>query len=375
MFSSYEEVVLVTGFPSFRGRKMVMEQLSQSQKTLVYAIVHPKFAEQAKTFLEQLAPAERQRVVVYEGDAAGIDMGLSGAEYRELAARVDRIHHVAQVTYPGVPRKLAEFVNVGAMREVLEFGRVCERLQCLVVHSSALVSGNRTGFVLEEELEARQSFRSPVEETLARAERLARSAMSELPIAVVRPTQIVGDSRTGEVDRFDGPYLLILLILSAPQDFPVLLPAKGDAPMNLVPIDYVVRAAHRIGQSPHAAGKTFHLADPKPLTVRQVFELVAQSGGRRLPGGFIPSRVTKALLSTPGLSLVAKSPRAFVETITTPVRYDMRNTDDVLAGSEIHCPPFESYVDALVSVVKQRVQERREKQQENEEAEIEDPLS
>ena len=259
-------------------------------------------------------------------------------------------------------RKLAEFVNVGATREVLEFGRLCERLQCLVVHSSAQVSGNRTGLVLEEELAARQSFRSPVEETLARAERLARAAMSEMPIAIVRPTQIVGDSRTGEVDRFDGPYLLILLILSAPQDFPMLLPAKGDAPMNLVPIDYVVRAAHRIGKSPLSAGKTFHLADPKPLTVRQVFQLVAQTGGRRLPGGFIPSRLTKALLSTPGLNMVAKSPRAFVDTITTPVRYDTSNADDVLAGIEVHCPPFESYVDALVSVVKQRVQERREKQ-------------
>jgi hypothetical protein len=126
-------------------------------------------------------------------------------------------------------------------------------------------------------------------------------------------------------------------------------------------------------QSPQAVGKTFHLADPKPLTVRQVFELVAQSGGRRLPGGFIPSRLTKALLRTPGLSTVAKSPKAFVDTITTPVRYDTTNADDVLAGSEIHCPPFESYVDALVSVVKQRVQERREKQ--NDEAEVEDSLS
>jgi hypothetical protein len=163
-----------------------------------------------------------------------------------------------------------------------------------------------------------------------------------------------------------------MLILSAPQDFPVLLPTKGDAPMNIVPIDYVVQAAHRIAQSPQAIGKTFHLTDPKPLTVRRVFQLVAQSGGRRLPGGFIPSRLTKALLSTPGVSLVSKSPKAFVDTITTPVRYDTRNTDDVLAGSDIQCPAFESYVDALVAFVRQRVEERRSK---NEEAEVDDPLS
>ena len=144
--------------------------------------------------------------------------------------------------------------------------------------------------------------------------------------------------------------------------------------MNLVPIDYVVQAAHHIGMSSQAIGKTFHIADPKPLTVRQVFQLVAQSGGRRLPQGFIPSRLTKALLRTPGVSLVSKSPRAFIDTITTPVRYDTRNTDDVLSGSQIHCPPFESYVDALVSAVKNRVQERREKHH-HEEAEVEDPLS
>lgn len=370
MTSSYEDTTLVTGFPSFRGRKMV-EQLLDHPRRLVYAIVHDKLAELARQFVGHLPETVRERLVLYSGDAASIDLGLSGAEYRELAARVERVHHVAQVTYPGVARKVAESVNIGAMQEVIEFGRVCDRLKSVVVHSSAQISGNRTGLVLEEELSSGQSFRSVVEETLARAEKIARAHMGELPISVVRPTQIVGDSRTGEVDRFDGPYLLMLLILNAPQDFPVLLPARGDTPMNLVPINYVVQAAERIGMSPQAIGKTFHLADPRPLTVRHVFQLVAQSGGKRLPGGFIPSRLTKALLSTPGVNLVSKSPKAFVDQITTPVRYDTRNTDDVLAGSSIECPPFESYVDALVAFVRQRVEEKRAR---SHEMEVDDPL-
>jgi nucleoside-diphosphate-sugar epimerase len=352
---------------------MVEELLTGSERTLIHTVVHPKLAEQARTFVDQRDRAHRERIVIHEGDAAAIDMGLAGDEYRELAARVQRVHHMAQVTYPSVSRKVAEYVNVGAMREVIEFGKVCERLECIAAYSSAEVSGNRTGLVLEEELAARQSFRSHVEETLARAERLARAAMRFLPMTVIRPTQIVGDSRSGEVDRFDGPYLLILLILNAPQEFPVILPTRGDVPLNLVPIDYVARAARRITASPQAIGKTFHIADPNPLTVRNVFQLVAQSGGRRLPGGFIPSRVTKALLSTPGLSLVSKSPRAFVDNITTPVRYDTRNTDDLLAGSGIQCPPFGTYVDALVQFVKQRVQERKVKH--DAEPEVEDPLS
>lgn len=366
------DVVLVTGFPSFRGRKMAEQLLASSPTTRLAAMVHPKLVDEAQAFVGELAPSLRERVELLEGDAAAIDLGLSGQELRDLGSRVTHIHHVAQVTSPGVSRLLAEEVNIGAMREVIEFGRLCSGLRNLVVHSSAQVSGNRTGLVLEEELRAGQSFRSVVEETLAIAEQLARSASKDLPITVLRPTQIVGDSRTGEVDHFDGPYLLIQLILNAPQELPVVLPVSGDVPMNLVPIDYVVAAADHIGRNPDAVGRTFHLTDPRPLTVRRVFELVAQSGGRRLPGGFIPSGVARALLGAPGLRWMSKGPRAFLDTITTPVRYDTRNTDAVLDGSSVHCPPFEAYVDALVAFVKQRVKERRVKHAEREH---EDPLS
>ena len=324
--------------------------------------------------LARLPKGQRERVVIIEGDAAAMDLGLSGAEYRTLGAEVDRVHHLAQITYPGVPRETTEATNIGAMREVIELGRCCTNMRSIVVHSTALVSGNREGLVLEDDLNAGQAFRTPVEETLARAERLARSALPELPIVVLRPTWIVGDSTTGEIERFDGPYLLVLLLVTSPQDLPVPLPTRGDALLHLVPIDYVVRAAHFIGRHPKAIGRTFHLADPRPLTVRRVFELVAASGGKRLPGGFIPTRVTKALLSAPGLGLLAKSPRAFVDMLATPVRYDTRNSAELLHDSGIVCPPFESYVDTLVAHVRGRVQERRVQSRADRFGEVEDAL-
>jgi len=163
-------------------------------------------------------------------------------------------------------------------------------------------------------------------------------------------------------------------LVTSPQDLPVPLPTRGDALLHLVPIDYVVRAAHFIGRHPKAIGRTFHLADPRPLTVRRVFELVAASGGKRLPGGFIPTRVTKALLSAPGLGLLAKSPRAFVDMLATPVRYDTRNSAELLHDSGIVCPPFESYVDTLVAHVRGRVQERRVQSRADRFGEVEDAL-
>lgn len=370
----YDDVTLLTGFPSFAARKMAEQILEAEPRTLLYLVVRSKFEREAREHLDQLPKAQRDRVAMLDGDAAAMDLGLSGAEFRKLASEVDRIHHVAQVTYLGVDRATAEHVNVRGTQEILELAKACSSLKSVVLHSTASVAGDRTGLVREDELEKGQGFRTVVEETRARAERIARAAMGKLPIAVVRPTTIVGDSRTGEVDRFDGPYLLILLIVTSPAEIAVPLPGRGDAPLHLVPIDYVVRAAHAIGRHPRAAGRTFHLVDPNPLTAKRIFELVARAGGRRTPRGFIPTNLTKALLRTPGLERFAKSPRAFVEQLATPVRFDGRNTEDILAGSGIVCPPFESYVDQLVAYVRDRVREKRERR-EVESAEVEDPLS
>lgn len=372
--AGYDEVVLVTGYPTFGARHLVSRILEDEPRTLVYAVVKGKLATSAEPHLAALTAEQRDRLVLLDGDAAHMDLGLSGAEIRKLVGEVDRIHHAAQVTYLGVDRETAEQVNVGATREILEIAAACKHLRALVHHSTAFVSGDRTGLVREDELSAGQHFRNAVEETKARAEKIVRHAGGRLPIVIVRPTLVVGDSRTGEIDRLDGPYLLVLLILSSPVELAVPLPGRGDAPLHITPIDYVTRATHHLGRDPRAIGKTFHLLDPKPLTAKQVFDLVARAGGKRSPRGFIPANLTRALLHTPGLERFAKSPRAFLDQLVTPVRYDARNTEALLAGSGIQCPPFETYVDQLVGFVRTRVEQERERRRAAE-PEVDDPLS
>ncbi len=354
----YDEVTLVTGYPAFRGRKMVDHLLKVRPRSLVYVVVHEKLGREAELHQAGLSHSERERLVVMEGDAAAMDLGLSGAEYRELGSRVNRIHHLAQVTYPGVSRSMAMEVNLGATREILELGRSCSALESIVIHSSASVAGDRSGVVYEHELNVGQSFRSPVEQTLARAERIARAKMAELPLCVVRPTHIVGDSRTGEVDRFDGPYMMMRVILSTPSEVPIPLPARGDTRLNLVPIDFVVAAAEHVSRLPAALGRTLHLADPHPLDVREVFELVAAAAGRKLAARFIPSPIAQAVLGAPGLSHISKSQRAMIHLLATRVRYDTSHADELLSGS-VRCPPLTSYLERLVEFVRLRLESSR----------------
>jgi thioester reductase-like protein len=369
------DVVLVTGFPSLLARAVCAEVLQSDRTARVVCIARSKLSEDAREVLAELPASQRERVRLMEGDAAAIDLGLSGSEYKSLARDVTRIHHCAQVTYLGVDRATAERVNVGGAREAVEFASCCDKLECLVHHSTAEVSGNRRGVVLESELQRGQSFRNVVEETKARAEKMMRQAMESVPVAVVRPSTVVGDSRTGEVDRFDGPYLLILLVVTSPPDLALPIPGAGDESLNLVPIDWVARASVAIGRDPRAKGRTFHLVDPAPLTARRVFDLVARAGGRRGPLGSIPAGLAKTLLRTPGLDRIAKSPRAFLETLTTPVTYDAHNADEVLGELGLGpCPPLETYVDKLVEYVQERVKHRRTTKKVELDAEIDDPL-
>ena len=365
----YDEVVLLTGFPSFGARKMCEELLRTGPRTLIHAIVRKEDEAEARELLDGLPLDERGRVNLLEGNASSMDLGLSGAELAAIVPEIDRIHHMAQVSALGAERKLAERANVGGAREILEVARICPSLKCLVFHSTAHVSGDRKGVVLEGELEKGQGFHNDVEETFARGEKMMRAAMSQLPVCVVRPTVVVGDSQSGEVDRTSGPHFLITLIVTSPPEIPLPLPGRPESLLHVVPVDYYVRAACALGRDARAPGRTFHVGDPAPLTAKRVFELVASAGGRPTPRNFIPANLTKALLRAPGLDRLAKSPRAFLDVLATPVTYSFANTSELLSDTDVRCPPFESYVERLVEYVQHRIREKRAR-----DAEVDDPL-
>jgi len=364
------ETVLLTGLPTLLARR-VADRLLASTDSRIVAVVRDKFLDEATAFRDELPEGQRERLTLLEGDAAAMDLGLSGLEYLRLAREVDVIHHTAQVTYMGVDEKAAELVNVRGAREALELARAADHLRLLVHYSTAYVSGDRRGVVLESELDEGQKPRNVVEGTKLRAEKLVQRA-TDVRSVVLRPSTIVGDSRTGEVDRLDGPYLLVLLLLTSPAEVALPFPTFPDAKMHLVPVDWVAAAAVAIANDPRAVGQTFHLVDPDPPTVRRVAEMLASATGRREPRGFIPANVARAILRAPGLDRIASSPRAFLDQLGTDVRFDARNAQALLSGTGLVVPAIESYVDALVQHVRTRLADGRRVR---EQAESEDPLS
>lgn len=350
------DCVLLTGLPNVLARRVLGELVAGGAR--VRAIVKRDDWVEAEAALALLAPGS---VELIEGDPSSMDLGLSGREFNALAAELDRIHHVAITTGTTVDAKSAEATNVVGAREVLELAEACSHLRALVFHSSVTVSGGREGLVREDDPLPRDGFRNVVEETLARAERMMFDAMSSVPVVIVRSGMMVGDSVTGEVDRLDGFYLLVLLIMTSPRELALPMPSRGDAPLHLVPVDFVAKAACQIGRDPRSVGKVFHLVDRRPLSSKQALDVVAQAAGRRMGRGFIPANVTKALLSAPGLDRFARSPRTLLDALATRVSYGTDNADAILAGTHIECPSFESYADVLIDYVRRRLDARKER--------------
>ena len=367
-------VHFVTGYPGFIGKRLAARLLERDRKAQLCLLVQPRFARDARREVGKLDAKTAARVRIFVGDIVDMHLGLSGEEYRRLAGEVTHIFHLAAISYLGVDRRNLERVNVDGTRSVLELARDAKNLARLTHVSTVHVSGDRQGVIDEDELEEGQRFHNAYEETKFRAEVLVRKAMSELPITVVRPSTVVGDSRTGEIDRFDGPYYTAFELVTSPLRVPVPLPGDGSFPLNVVPSEFVVEAIIELAFRKEAAGKTFHLVDPNPMSARKVYEYVARRAGKRPPRARLPAKASVAILRLPILEKLARPQRAAIEHLNQIVIYNCRNTLEQLDGTGIRCPPLNTYLDKLLDGMEEQQRKRREARTLRESA-VEDPLA
>jgi hypothetical protein len=152
---------------------------------------------------------------------------------------------------------------------------------------------------------------------------------------------------------------------------PLPLPADAVAPLNVVPVDFVVAASLAIAESPAAAGRTVHVVDPAPLSARRVYEMIAARAGKKLPPVSVPARLFEALLALPLVERLARGHRPAVAYVNQLAIYNCRNLLELLDGTGIHCPPITSYLDRLIEFVQATFARRRGQEQE---VEADDPL-
>jgi thioester reductase-like protein len=261
----------LTGTTGFIGSEILRRLLQGERERRIYALVRaPDEAEAArrgrqvlfKLFMDDAAATDegKRRVRWITGDLGSPGLGLRPADRAEVAAECDEMIHAAASTNWDLSFEEAEAVNVAGVRGIAELAADLARggrFGRLVHISTAYVAGRRDGPVAPADLPGpRGPFNNTYEATKAKAERLLRERMGELPITVVRPSIVVGDSRTGRTFNFNVVYFPLKLMYHG--QLPVI-PGRPSTTLDIVPVDYVCDATLALGRDPAAAGRTFHL--------------------------------------------------------------------------------------------------------------------
>jgi thioester reductase-like protein len=348
------KVCLLTGLPGgYLAQKLLVQLLIKHPELYVLCLVAEPGFDRAHELLSRLSSDDRQRVEILRGDVSAMDFGLTGGRFLELAAQVDIVHHCTCANYGGVSRDAERRHFVGSTGEVLELATAQgAKLSRLVHWSSALLFPPQNGRVTESEATRPARARTRDDEMRFRAELLIRDAMNRVPVTILRPTIIVADSKTGELDRQEAPYALLQLIVNSPREIRFPLPGRGDQPCHFVPIDYVIEAGLAIADSPNSVGRTFHITDERPTSVERVFELLSEAAERPNAPPSFTRNLAALLMNAPGLERLSQMPRSFLELLAQSVVYDARNTRELLAGTGIECPPVDSYLKTMVTRVK-----------------------
>ncbi len=358
--------IFFTGFPGFLGRRLVRQMTAANRNLRFQFLVQEKFLEAAKNEVAAIAadhPGIEANVEYLVGDLSVDGLGLDAKAVTKLAAETNEVWHLAAVYDLAVNDKLAWNINVEGARRVLDLCAMMKNLQKLVYFSTCYVSGLRTGLVLEEDLDFGQGFKNHYESSKFEAETLVRAQMDKIPTIIIRPSVVVGDSKTGETDKFDGPYYLIRTLADMDRRG-YLKPLKGlrlpsfgpgRAYFNLVPVDFLTDAVLHIAKKPEAIGKTFAVIDPDPMTTREFYDEVWQKFGMGKMLGVIPLSLVTILIRTPVLGKLLHNPEQGIPYTDHRVIYDCKNTLDFLKDSDIKCPNLLSYLGVMIDFVREHM--------------------
>jgi thioester reductase-like protein len=354
--------LLLTGATGFVGMELLARYLERTDRD-VYALVRGADDREAAARLEATLACVfgaghpyGERAIAVRGDITRLGLGLGRRRRDALAERVSEVVHGAASVSFGLGLDASRRVNVEGTRRVLELARRCQArggLRRFTYISTAYVAGEHAGCFSEDDLDVGQSFHNPYERSKFEAERLVTDARMRLPVTVARPSIIVGEREGGWTASFNVLYWPLRAFSRGAY---VALPARADAPVDVVPVDYVADAIFALSQAPEAEGVTFNVtAGEHAASVGELVELASAFFGRSAPRLIDPTvyrRVVHPLLLRAArderFRRTLRSSEVFFPYFAGRTRYDNRRARVALRTAGIGTTPLREYFDRLV---------------------------
>jgi NAD(P)-dependent dehydrogenase (short-subunit alcohol dehydrogenase family) len=347
----------VTGATGFIGKRLVKVLLGRRGAT-VHFLIRPESRGKVAALLEYWGVAAG-RVVPVHGDLTAKKLGVAAEDLKRLKGRIDHFYHLAAVYDLSADAESQVAVNIDGTRHAVEFAKAIDAGHLHHV-SSIAAAGLYEGVFREDMFDEAENLDHPYFMTKHESEKIVRQE-SKVPWTVYRPALVVGDSRTGEMDKIDGPYYFFKLIQRMRQILPPWMPSIGleGGRINIVPVDFVVAALDHIShRKAELAGKCFHLVDPQGYRVGDVLDIIGKAAHAPKMNlfvnaallGFIPKSVKKGLMALAPVRRVRAAvlkdlglPDDMLTFVNFPTRYDCREALAALKGSGIECPRLEDY--------------------------------
>jgi thioester reductase-like protein len=332
---------LVTGATGFIGRFLVERLLARGGD------VHVLVRAGSEHNLERFGDP---RVKPVRGDLSEPALGIERGWIDEHRGTIDHFFHLAAIYDMTASEERNEELNNGGTRHAVE---VANALEAGHLHhtSSVAAAGLYRGTFTEDMFDEGQPLDHPYHRTKFESERIAREE-SEVPWRVYRPAIVVGHSKTGEMDKIDGPYYFFKALRMGarlPDLVPLLGPRMGET--NLVPVDFVAAAMDHIAHLPGLDGQAFHLVSPVPQRTVDVLNVFGRIAGAPELKEALPREVLRMALRVPGVkdNLLPGLgiPAQVIDYADFTARFDATRTQEALAGSGIAVPPLEDYAPVL----------------------------
>ena len=350
----------VTGGTGFIGRYLVERLLKRG------GTVHVLVREGSRGRLEDLITGWGEtegRVQPVVGDLTQPNFGIADHEVELLHGQIDHFYHLAAIYDMEADDEAHRLANIEGTLHAVELANRIE-VGCFHLASSIAAAGLFKGTWREDMFEEAEDLdKHPYFRTKHESERIVRDQIQR-PWRVYRPGIVVGDSRTGEMDKVDGPYYFFKVIQRLRNVLPPWMPTIGieGKQINVVPVDFVADAIDHISHLDGLDGKAFHLTDPNPLRAGQILNVFAASAhapkaSMRLDPQMldvIPPAVRGGLMMLPPVKRITDTvledlgiPRDVLVYINYPTKFDCSNTLSALEGTGIAVPPLPTYADKL----------------------------
>jgi len=345
----------VTGATGFIGRFLVSNILKR--KGPVHVLVRKGSEKKLDAIAEKMG-WDRKRIIPVTGDLSKPNLGMTALQIKALTGKVQHFFHLAAIYDITVDAESQKVANIDGTRHALELATAI-KAGCFHHTSSIAAAGLYPGVFREDMFEEAEGLKDPYLKTKHESEGLVRKE-AKIPYRIYRPSFVIGHSKTGEIDKIDGPYYLFTLIKKIREAIPRWVPTLGieGGKINVVPVDFVADAMDYIAHKKGLDGKCFHLVDPNPMRFGELMNTFARAAHApemtmRLDArmlAVVPAAMRGAVMNLPPVKRFVnmvlrdlKIPPSTLGFVTYPTRFDTREVERALKGSKVVVPDLEGY--------------------------------